>query len=349
MQASPEQVLASCHQRLVIASYENSDRLAQAAFSSRRLTAAPQGLAESTQHTASKRRVTDVRQHAPVDLDRSQCGEARHCFVRSYKEHRHGVVDPPSLQKVASHLHRGRLCVAQNVGHAKVQLVAMRRQDLVVHGFLYQRMAEAEAPPCVRVGLEHLVLHQFVKRRADCGAAQVGDGSQHAIAEGSSEHRRGIEHRCLLLIESVQSQQDNLRDSPWNPELRERLTIPAVFRAEDVAAIDRLTEHFFEREWAALRAFVDVVAKLLGHLVVENCLRHGANVGAFQRSQLNEVGEAASTPSLHRRTQRMTAVQLVAAIRREHEKGEAWGAAGEIVDQVTRCGIGPLQVFDDEQ
>ena len=45
----------------------------------------------------------------------------------------------------------------------------------------------------------------------------------------------------------------------------------------------------------------------------------------------------------------MAAVQLVAAIRHQHEKREARGATRKIVDEITRGGIRPLQVLDDEQ
>src|SRR6266446_7583002 len=65
--------------------------------------------------------------------------------------------------------------------------------------------------------------------------------------------------------------------------------------------------------------------------------------------QLDKLGLARSTPALDRWHQGMLAVHLIHPIGREDEDVRGSQPAGHVVEQLARAGVGPLQVFENEQ
>ena len=117
-------------------------------------------------------------------------------------------------------------------------------------------------------------LFDHLLRDADCERAlndrvrKAGDGEERRVVERPAEHGGGLQDLRLGRIEPREAQQDRVAHRLGNPHLRQRAAIPAVRRAKDVAAVDRLSEHLLEHERISLRPRVHQVAELQPDLLV---------------------------------------------------------------------------------
>jgi len=251
---------------------------------------------------------------------------------------------------VPSNLQRTRAGGGENLGRAPVDLLPPRQHDLVGDRLLCQRV-----PPAVG-GLTATDFFDHLLRDADCERAlngrvrKVGDGDEGRVVERSAEDGSGLQDLRLGRIEPRETQQDRVADRLGNPHLRQRAAIPALRGAEDVAAIDRLSEHLLEHERISLRACVHQVAELRPDLVVvEDRGDHLRDLDLPEGRQCDELRDARSPPGLQQRRERMPAVELVAAVGDEHERARVRQAAGDVVEQLARGSVGPVDVLDDEQ
>ena len=113
---------------------------------------------------------------------------------------------------------------------------------------------------------------------------------------------------------------------------------PAVRRAKDVAAVDRLPQHLLEHERISLGARVHQVAEPRPDLVlVENRGDHLGDLGLLEGRQRDELRDARAAPRLQQRRQWVPAVELVAAVGDEDERARIREAAGDVVEQLPRA------------
>jgi hypothetical protein len=123
-----------------------------------------------------------------------------------------------------------------------------------------------------------------------------------------------------------------------------------VARADDVAAVDRLFQHLLEHERVPLRAQVHQVAELRpDRLGVEDGRDHLRDLAPLERRQLDRLGHGRAAPRLEERREGVPPVELVAPVGDEDERAHAGEPAGEVVEQLARRRVGPVDVLDDEE
>jgi hypothetical protein len=84
-------------------------------------------------------------------------------------------------------------------------------------------------------------------------------------------------------------------------------------------------------------------------LVVEDGRDHLSNLTSLERRERNQLRGAGTTPRLQQRKEGMPPVELVTAIRDEEERAHLGQPAGEVVEQLSRRRIRPVNVLDDQQ
>ena len=177
-----------------------------------------------------------------------------------------------------------------------------------------------------------------------------GDGDERRVVERPAEHGGSPQDLDLGRVEACEPEQDRVADRLRDAQLLERARVPAVAGADDVAAVDRLLQHLLEHERVALGPRVHQVAKLgPGRLVVEDRRDHLGDLAAVERRQRHELDEAGAAPRLQERRHRMPPVELVASVCDEHERAHVRQPAGEVVEELARRRVGPVDVLDDEQ
>ena len=165
-------------------------------------------------------------------------------------------------------LQRARAGGGEHVGRAPVDLLPPRQHDLVGDRLLGQRVPPAVGRLTATDFFDHLLRDADCERALNGRVRKAGDGEERRVLERSAEDGGGLQDLRLGRIEPCEAQQDRVADRLGNPHLRQRAAIPAVRRAKDVAAIDRLSEHLLEHERISLRACEHQVSELRPDFVV---------------------------------------------------------------------------------
>jgi hypothetical protein len=111
-----------------------------------------------------------------------------------------------------------------------------------------------------------------------------------------------------------------------------------------------VAQQFFAEERVAVRATPDVAQDVLGHRAfgrerVAQQLRHLALV---ERLQLHERRRAVAQDAAQQRERRMAGNDLVVAVGADEEHPLVDGPLGEHEQQLHDVGVGPVQVFEDD-
>ena len=161
-----------------------------------------------------------------------------------------------------SNLKRARAGGGEHVGRAPVDLLPSRQDDLVGDRLLRQRVPPTVGRLSATDFFDHLLRDADCERALNGRVRKAGHGEERRVLERSAEDGGSLQDLRLGRIEPCEAQQDRVADRLRNPHLRQRTAIPAVRRAKDVAAIDRLSEHLLEHERISLRACEHQVSEL---------------------------------------------------------------------------------------
>ena len=247
-------------------------------------------------------------------------------------------------------LQRACTRAGEDVGCATVNLLSPWQYDLVGDCLLRERMPPAIGRLPTADLFEQLLRDADGERTLDGRVGSVGDGDECRVVERPPEHRRGLENLRFGSIETSEAQQDRVAHRLGNPHLSWRPLFPALRRAEDIAAVDRLPQHLLEHERISLGARVHQVAESRSDLVlVENRGDHLGDLGLLEGGQRDQLRDARAAPRLQERRQWVAAVELVAAVGDEDERARIREAARDVVEQLPRGRIGPVNVLQDEE
>ena len=232
---------------------EARDALHQHLFRRGGLPVHPEHLSHVGEQARPLERVADVRKGAVEELERLGERERRLRLLGRLDALRHRLVEASRSEQVARDLQGLRAGVHEHVGRAAVDLLAAREHDLVRDGLLRQRV-----PPPVRGApgvdlLQQLLRHADRERVVHGRVGNAGDADERGVVERPSQHGRGLEDLDVGRVEAREPQQDRVADGLGNAQLLQAARLPAVIRADDVAAVDRLLEHLLEDEGVSLR------------------------------------------------------------------------------------------------
>ena len=124
---------------------------------------------------------------------------------------------------------------------------------------------------------------------------------------------------------------------------------PAELRAR-LQAGRGLGQHLLEEEGVALGPLVEEIDQLRLDLVGPRHRRdHLRDTRVGEGLELDDLSEAAAAPGSHGGQQRVPAMELVAAVGDERERAHALEALRDVVEQLARGVVRPVDVLDHEQ
>jgi len=95
---------------------------------------------------------------------------------------------------------------------------------------------------------------------------------------------------------------------------------------------------------------VDERRELGAHVLrIEDGRDHLRHLRGRHRADADGLGEAGALPDLHHARQGVQPSELVAAVRREHHHAAAHESPRDVVEQVTRRAVRPVDVVDDDE
>ena len=132
--------------------------------------------------------------------------------------------------------------------------------------------------------LEQLLGDADRERALDRRLVHGSDRDERPVVERPAEHGRGLERLRLGLVEPLEPQQDRVAHRRGDAQLVELALLPALARAEDVAAVDRLLQHLLEHERVPVRPRVHEVPEAgIDRSVVEDRADHLGDLAALER------------------------------------------------------------------
>ena len=310
----------------------------------------PEHAAHVGEQTRADERVAHVRERVVEELERLAERERRLRMLGRLYALWHRLVEAGGAEQMARHLVRLGARGEEDVGRPAVDLLPAREHDLVVDGLLRQRVSPAVGGAGGVDLLQELLRHTDGERVVHGRVGDAGDGDERRVVELPPEDGGGLEDLDVHGLEPREPEQDGVADRLGNSQLLELPRLPAVAGADDVAAVDRLLQHLLEHERVPLRPPLHEVAELgRDRLRVEDRRDHLRDLAAVERRQRDRLGHARPAPRLEERRERMPPVELVASVRDEDERPHAGQAAGQVVEELARRRVRPVDVLDDEE
>ena len=151
------------------------------------------------QEPGSGQVVADVREQPVVQVGRLVIGLVRLCLLGGSDADWHRVLPPVGGQQVEGEVdRRGTFLFGERIRGETVELLALRRDHVLVDRLARQRVAEPVTAVVVRFLFDELLLHARVKSGLHASIVLGGNGQQQRIAERPAEHRCGLQHVRLL-------------------------------------------------------------------------------------------------------------------------------------------------------
>ena len=231
-----------------------------------------------------------------------------------------------------------------------MQLLAPRHHHVLVDRLAGQRVAELVAPVVGAILLQQLIHDANLDGGKHRRLIDPCDLSERRKIERTTNYSRGRQHGDLATAQALEPVKDRVAHGAGDAKLVDLLAVPALRRPEDVAAIERVAQHLFDHEGISLAPLVEKISELIAD---NRLFEDGADdVGyAFrpERFQLDHLDLARTTPALDRRQQRVLPVHLVRAIGGKDQDICRPQPSRRIVEQLARCGVGPVQVLEHDQ
>ena len=330
--------------------FQLDDALGEKLSSCRRLAVEPAQPPDAAEERRAFERIGDVRGCPLRDLRCLLIGDGAFRLLRRTQAGGDQLAEPARAQQVTGDV----VCVTadarQGVGGTRMDALPLRQHGVVGDRLLRERMPPAEAAPPVGLLLEQLLCHSRLERRLHGRLVGVGRFGQDRVVEGPAEHRRRAEHLDVPIVDPPEPKQNRVAHRLRDPQLVDRSAAPAGRGPEDVAPVERVLQHLLEHERVPLGPFVHQVAQLATDLVgVERRRDHLRDAGGRERVERDRLREPGTTPCLERRQERVTPLELVAAVGAEHEHAQTGEPSREVVEQLAGGRVGPVHVFEDEQ
>ena len=213
----------------------------------------------------------------------------------------------------------------------RVQAGALAGQEVVVHRLGEQGVAELVEVVAARH--HHVALDGVADGTVELGGLEVDDGAERGVGDPTAGHRGGADHGDRGVVEVLQAQEE---------ELGEVL-------GDTAGAGARGTDQLLDEERVALGAADDVADACLGQGVGVQLLHETAYVGPAERLDLDALDAAHPRPDGDLAAERVAAVQVVGAVRRDQRDRGVEAAAEQEAHQVAGGLVGPVEVLDDEE
>ena len=302
-------------------------------------------------HRARLLELVEVGQHALEQLGRLVERERALGLVGGREARGDGALGHPRVEQVPRDLDRRRAGRGERRRGTLVQALPARPHRVGVDRLLRERV-----PPRVRrrgaADLDdELRAERLLERELD--DLLVGVGEPRAARRSENVRPRTAAARRTSTCASSSrpiAQQDRLAHGLRDPELLDRAPLPAPALEVHVAALDRLAQHLLDHERVALGALGDQVAELVGHLVgVEDRRDHLGDAERLQRGQRHRLREprAAARPGASAAADGGAGARR--AVGAEDERRHVLQPPREMVEQLARRRVGPVDVVDDEQ
>src|ERR1700680_2386871 len=202
----------------------------------------------------------------------------------------------------------------------------------------------------IRLFLRELLLDKGAQGGSHGGLGLSRNADEHPVVEATPQYGGGPKNVGLLLLEPFDPKEDRLLDSRRQLEMADRLPIPPLGRLEDVTLVEGRFQELFEDERVAFGAGKEEIAQLVfDGRSVEDRAGHPANPGWIERWQQDGPDRARSLPCLNKRLKRVAPMEFVAAVGPKDEDSRAANATGEVVKQFAGGGVGPMEVFQDQE
>ena len=222
--------------------------------------------------------------------------------------------------------------LAEEFGDAGVQRNAISREEIVVHGFVHQRVPEAISHAVV-VGDEHLFEHGIAQRLEQLRLGKLHERGEQAVVGTTTDHGRAAQHF--------------LRDRRQRVDAREHDLAQRLGEGVAVGIVGG--EELLGEERVAIGTGVGAVDELGRRIAADDRGDELAQLVAIEARELDAFDDAGSVELGERRSQRVPPVQVVGAIGPEQHDPSRAQAAREVHEEIARRPVGPMQVFEHDQ
>ena len=221
---------------------------------------------------------------------------------------------------------------AERLGVRRVQPHSFAGQQVVV-----DRLGQERVPEGVAVGADpdqDVLLDGGAQGSLEHVLGLADDGGEQRVAHPTARAGGGPHDGACVVLEAVEPHQQQVGE--------------VVGQAGAVRALAGADELLGE-ERVALGTADDRVQVALGQRAGQERSDEAAHVPVRQRVDLDAVHARDPDPLGGGRAQRVTAVEVVGAVGREHDDGPAEGAGEEEGEQVTGRAVGPVHVLDHDE
>jgi hypothetical protein len=215
----------------------------------------------------------------------------------------------------------------ERAGERQMELWALAREQIVVHGLSQQRVAEAE--PAVLPRHQDLLGHRLAERLVQGVGLDPGDLRDRHLVEGAAGRNRP-RGRLGVVREAL---------DPQHERVPQRL-------GRGSAAIEPGRQEFLRVERVALAARVEPVDELPARWFSEDVRERLGQLETVERRELDSPHLLQALELWEQRAQRMTAVDLVGPVAEQEHDSLASQAAGQEVHERPRRAVGPMQVLE---
>ena len=188
-----------------------------------------------------------------------------------------------------------------------------------------------------------------LERREHDRLVGLGHVHQQPVVERAAEHGRRPQHLDLLRLEPAQPQEHRLAHRLRHPQHIVRAPPPSGLGLEDLATVEGLPQHLLEHERVPLRVGVDERDEVGTHLLgVQDRPHHLGDVSGRHGRHGDRLREPSPAPDLDDLRQGVAPVELVAAMDREQHHPAPDEAPGDVVQQLARRAVGPVDVVEHQ-
>ena len=223
-----------------------------------------------------------------------------------------------------------RRTAAQGLGVRRVQPYPLAGQQVVVDRLAEQGVPKGVAP---LVGDQDVGLDGAPEAGVERGAVEVGRRGKHVVGDPAPGDARGPRHLAGGLVEPVEAHEQHVGQLGWDPAARS----------------GRRPDELLDEERVALGPVDDVVDLLGTQLRRVQLGDEGADVGRLQWLELEALDAAEPGPLRDLGAERVAAVQVVGAVRRDHRYRAVERPGEQEAEHVAGRMVGPVRVLDDQQ
>ena len=315
-----------------------------------RLAVHPAQMAHSIEQQRLFARIGDVGENALEEMARLPECDCALGFVRGAETRDDGLVGPAGSEEVAGDGDCASVLGEERIGSAGMDSLALRQDRVARDRLLGEGVAPAVAVARLRALVEKLLRNGGLEGFQHDSLVESRNVHEQAVVERPAEDGGRPQHLDLLCVEPAETEEHRLAHGLRKAERLGRVSLPAGLRLDDLAAVERLTQHLLEHERVTLGTRVDEVRELGAHVVgVEDRRDHLGHVALRHRRHRDRLRQPRSPPGLHRAGQRMAPVDLVASIGGEQHHAALDEAPRGVVEELARRAVRPVDVVEHEE